>query len=187
VAIIQLLELCWLYKCTSPFRNFANIVYYLLITCFKSTCYMNILFSVVSETSLKMIPQIFFLRSLVLWGVGLILGVYCEEGVCRNRSLGLTTKVRACKGAGQERSLVVTSHAPESVRDYEGMNLHTPNWVPILGVGVSMDSWIFKEQLQRSKNLDWGVIYVIGKLLERRCLKWALMTHLDIWNTSYGQ
>jgi hypothetical protein len=25
------------------------------------------------------------------------------------------------------------------------------------------------------------------KLLERRCLKWARMTHLDISNTSYGQ
>jgi len=30
----------------------------------------------------------------------------------------------------------------------------------------------------------WGVFYTIGKLL--KCLKWACMTHLDIWNTSYG-
>jgi hypothetical protein len=29
-----------------------------------------------------------------------------------------------------------------------------------------------------------GAIYIIGNLLERRCLKWA---HLDIWNTNYGQ
>jgi hypothetical protein len=28
---------------------------------------------------------------------------------------------------------------------------------------------------------------VIGKLLERRCLKWVHMTHLDTSNTSYGQ
>ncbi len=35
--------------------------------------------------------------------------------------------------------------------------------------------------------LDWGVPYIIGKLLERRCLKWARITHLNIWNTSYGQ
>jgi len=33
----------------------------------------------------------------------------------------------------------------------------------------------------------WSVSYIIGKLLERRCLKWACITHLDIWNTSYGQ
>jgi hypothetical protein len=35
--------------------------------------------------------------------------------------------------------------------------------------------------------LDWGVPYIIGNILERRCLKWARMTHLDIWNTSYDQ
>jgi len=31
------------------------------------------------------------------------------------------------------------------------------------------------------------VIYIIEKLLKLRCLKWAYITHLDIWNTSYGQ
>jgi hypothetical protein len=31
------------------------------------------------------------------------------------------------------------------------------------------------------------VLYIIAKLLERRCLKWACITHLDIWNVSYGQ
>jgi hypothetical protein len=35
--------------------------------------------------------------------------------------------------------------------------------------------------------MDWGVIYIIGKLLKRRCLEWARITHLNIWNTSYGQ
>jgi len=32
-----------------------------------------------------------------------------------------------------------------------------------------------------------GILYIIGKLLERRCLKWARIAHLDIWNVSYGQ
>jgi hypothetical protein len=36
-------------------------------------------------------------------------------------------------------------------------------------------------------SMYWGIPYIIGKLLERRCLKWARMTHLDIWHTSYGQ
>jgi hypothetical protein len=35
--------------------------------------------------------------------------------------------------------------------------------------------------------MDWGVIYITGKLLKLIWLKWARMTHLDIWNTSYGQ
>jgi hypothetical protein len=48
------------------------------------------------------------------------------------------TKVRACKGVGQEGSLGVTSHAPESVGKCEGMNPHTPKWTPTLEVGVPM-------------------------------------------------
>jgi hypothetical protein len=32
-----------------------------------------------------------------------------------------------------------------------------------------------------------GILYIIGNLLERRCLKWAHIAHLDIWNVSYGQ
>jgi len=32
-----------------------------------------------------------------------------------------------------------------------------------------------------------SVLYIIGKLLKHRCLKWARIAHLDIWNTSYGQ
>jgi hypothetical protein len=35
--------------------------------------------------------------------------------------------------------------------------------------------------------LDGRFLYIIANLLKRRCLKWARMTHLDIWNTSYGQ
>jgi hypothetical protein len=35
--------------------------------------------------------------------------------------------------------------------------------------------------------LHWKVLYINEKILKHRCLKWARMTHLDIWNTSYGQ
>jgi hypothetical protein len=35
--------------------------------------------------------------------------------------------------------------------------------------------------------MDCCALGTIGKLLERRCLKWAYIAHLDIWNTSYGQ
>jgi hypothetical protein len=45
--------------------------------------------------------------------------------LCHNPSLGLVTKVRACRGVGQEGSLGVTSHAPKSVGECEGMNTHT--------------------------------------------------------------
>jgi len=36
-------------------------------------------------------------------------------------------------------------------------------------------------------SMSYGVLYIIGKLLELRYLKWARIVHLDIWNTSYGQ
>jgi hypothetical protein len=70
---------------------------------------------------------------------------------CRNLSLGLATKARACKVTGQEGSPGVTLHAPESVGECEGMNPHTPKGVSTLGVGIPMDSRIFKRQLQVSK------------------------------------
>jgi hypothetical protein len=33
----------------------------------------------------------------------------------------------------------------------------------------------------------WEALYIDGKLLKCRCLKWACMTHSDICNTSYGK
>jgi hypothetical protein len=35
--------------------------------------------------------------------------------------------------------------------------------------------------------MNCGVLYINGKLLKRRCLKWARIAHSDICNTSYGQ
>jgi hypothetical protein len=66
---------------------------------------------------------------------------------CHNPNLGLTTKVRACKGASQKGSLRVTFHVLVNVRECEGMNPHTPKWALTLEVGVMMDSRFFKEQL----------------------------------------
>jgi len=42
--------------------------------------------------------------------------------------------------------------------------------------------------ISRVKN-QWlkEFFYTIRNLLKLRCLKWARMTHLNIWNTSYGQ
>jgi hypothetical protein len=45
---------------------------------------------------------------------------------CRNLSFGLATKARVYKGANEEGSPGVTSHAPKSAKECEGMNPHTP-------------------------------------------------------------
>jgi len=42
-------------------------------------------------------------------------------------------------------------------------------------------------ELKGQISMDCCVLGTIGKLLERRYLKWARIAHLDIWNISYGQ
>jgi len=103
-----------------------------------------------------------------------------------------------------------------SVRECEGVNTHTPKAAPTLREGVPLDSrnWLPKlspgglpkwspdglpkwspsglPKLQRpiwgvKSQMACGALYINGKLLKRRCLKWARIAHLDIWNTSYDQ
>jgi hypothetical protein len=91
---------------------------------------------------------IFHLSPPPIWG--------CSHGRlwsrgCRNPNLKFATKAKAYKGAGQKWSSRITSYAPRSVGKCEGLNLHTPKLAPTLGVKVSMDSQIFREQLHGSK------------------------------------
>ncbi len=46
------------------------------------------------------------------------------------------TEAKGYKFAGQEKNPGVTSHAPKKCKECEGMNPHTPKWIPMLGVGV---------------------------------------------------
>jgi hypothetical protein len=73
-----------------------------------------------------------------------------SRAICHNPSLGLATKVRACKDEGQEGSSGITSHAPRNVGKCEGKNPHIPKGNPTLGVGILVDYRIFREQLQGS-------------------------------------
>jgi len=57
-----------------------------------------------------------------------------------NPNLGLVTKAKACKVAGQEGSPGVTLHALGNVRKCEGMNPHTSNGTFTLGVSIPVDS-----------------------------------------------
>ncbi len=43
-----------------------------------------------------------------------------------------------------------------------------------------------KSNLKGQNSLDWKLPYTIGNLLRFKCLKWACMIHLSIYNTSYG-
>jgi hypothetical protein len=88
---------------------------------------------------------------------------------------------------GQEGDSGVTSHALGSVRGLK-------EWTFTLQVSSHYGSWSPKWTLESSERdlrgqnpLVGKVIYIIGNLLKRRCLKWARITHLDIWNLSYDQ
>jgi hypothetical protein len=61
------------------------------------------------------------------------------------------------------------------------VNSHVGSWSPERTPESS-------ERNCRGQNSSPRIVpYTIKKLLNRRCLKWACIVHLDIWNTSYGQ
>jgi len=57
------------------------------------------------------------------------------------------SKAKGYKVVGQEGSMGVMSHAPESARECEGIGFHTPKGTLTLGVGVSVDFRMFRERL----------------------------------------
>jgi hypothetical protein len=61
------------------------------------------------------------------------------------------------------------------------MNSHVRNWSP---------KWTPKSAKRNCKGQNpfpWRFLCIIRNLLKFRCLKWARIAHLDIWNTSYDQ
>jgi len=90
------------------------------------------------------------------------------------------TKARACKVVSQEGSLGVMPHTLGSVGKCEGMNPHTSKGASTLGVRILVDFRIFRERPKGSKTNGLKIYLYNEKLLERRCLKWVHMIHLDI-------
>jgi hypothetical protein len=64
------------------------------------------------------------------------------------------------------------------------MKTHTPEMRTWESTGTPKTS---ENDFRGQNTSHWGVLYIIGKLLKFRYLKWARMTHLDIFNTSYGK
>jgi len=64
-----------------------------------------------------------------------------KQKECHNLSIGFATKAKTWKCVGQKCNPRVTFALPgEGEGVCEGMNPHTPKWIPILGVGVSIES-----------------------------------------------
>ncbi len=94
---------------------------------------------------------------------------------------------RVCKSAGQEGSLGVTFHAPKSAKSVREWTFTLPKELPLWELESQWTPKSSKSDCRGQNPMDWRITYIIGKLLEPTCLKWACMTHLDTWNTSYGQ
>jgi hypothetical protein len=108
-------------------------------------------------------------------------------GCCRNSSLGLVTKAKGCKVVGQEGNLGITSHVPTSTKSVREWTLTFPSEFPLWELE---SKWTFESSDRdcRGQNpSSWRVIYIFGKLLKRKYLKWDRITHLDVWNMSYCQ
>jgi hypothetical protein len=102
-------------------------------------------------------------------------------------ALGSRPRQRACKGAGQEdprESHHILPGVLESVREW---TLTLPRQLPLWEMESRWTPETSESDCRGQTLMSCGVLYIIGKLLKRKCLKWVHIAHLDIWNISYGQ
>jgi hypothetical protein len=98
-------------------------------------------------------------------------------------ALGSWLKQGGCRVAGQKGDPGALHMLPGMQRawgnepSHSQVNSHVRSWSPESS-----------ERNCRGQNSSpRRVLYIIGKLLKCRCLKWDRIAHLDISNTSYGQ
>jgi hypothetical protein len=72
----------------------------------------------------------------------------------------------------------------ECVRDW---TLTLPRQLPLWEMESRWTPKTSENYLKGQNSMACDVFYIIRKLLECKCLKWARIAHLDIWNTSYSQ
>jgi hypothetical protein len=65
----------------------------------------------------------------------------------------------------------------ENVREW---TLTLPSELPLWELESRWTPKFLESNCRGQNPLDWTDPYVIGKLLERKCLKWVYMTHLNI-------
>ncbi len=89
-------------------------------------------------------------------------------------------KAKALQGCGPRGSRGVTSHIPGSVRKCEGVNPHTPKATPTWEMESRWTPETSESDCKGQTSMDYGVLYIIRKLLKRRCIKLDLIAHSDI-------
>ncbi len=90
-----------------------------------------------------------------------------------NLNLGIATKAKGSQGCGPRRVWEWRFTLLNELSFWKLVSRWTPEFS--------------KSNYKGQNTSHWKVLYIIGKLLKCRCLKWACVTRLDICNTSYGQ
>jgi len=95
------------------------------------------------------------------------------------------TRVRAKK---KPRSHITYSWECKKVwRSMREWTLTLPRQLPLWEMESQWTPKTLESDFRGQNSMACGVFYIIEKLLEHKCLKWAHIAHLDIYNTSYGQ
>jgi hypothetical protein len=90
-------------------------------------------------------------------------------------------KLRAKKEAGSH-----TTYSRECGKVW-GIEPSHPKGIPFWELESRWTPESSEGDCKGQNSMNWKVLYIIKKLLERRYLKWVRIAHLDIWNISYGQ
>jgi len=75
-------------------------------------------------------------------------------------------------------------HMPKRVWEWR---LTLPNELSFWELESQWTPEFLESDCRGQNTFHWKFLYIIGKLLNCRCLKWARMIRLDIYNTSYGK
>jgi hypothetical protein len=79
---------------------------------------------------------------------------------CRNPGLGLVTKARGCKVAGQKGHPEIISHVPGSAKSVQEWTFTLPSELPCWELESQMDSRIFRARLHGSKLISLNNFFI---------------------------
>jgi hypothetical protein len=106
---------------------------------------------------------------------------------CCNLNLGLTTKARGCKVAGQEGDAGALHMLPGVQRVWGNEPSHSQVNSHVRSCSLERTPKFSECDCRGQNSSPRRILYIIGNILKSRFLKWVHIAHLDIWNTSYGQ
>ncbi len=124
----------------------AKFLYECILT--KFGCPLTI---VVDKEFISLMIPSSILHVIFCWNMRVLQPIILK-GIVATLALGSRLRQKGLQGCGPRLSSGVTFSCPGSAKECEGKNPHTPKWTPMLGVGVPMDSRMFREWLQGSKH-----------------------------------